>query len=131
MKNFFIAVCLVVTIVFVNLNVNAVRIPRYYNEMHTVNPGTTTAIMVGGYQPGRRYYLGLNEGNTYACRFATYSITQADISSGGDIGIPIPKSYGSWEDKYNVYQSSWWVILSSANAVGTDITTTFTWFERY
>jgi hypothetical protein len=103
---------------------------KQWVEDFTVCVGTKTAVMVGGYLPTRKYYAVGNWSSTYMVFHATWALTQADIqglsslaigSSKKGSGIPLAPYLGTdnlnvWKDEYNIYYSSWYVLVSSAGA---------------
>ena len=109
------------------------QVRDFFNEDHSVTISTVTATLAGGYLPGRRYYLVVNETVSYDVRHATFPITQANIANNNNKGTLLYKNGGSWEDMYNVYQSSWWVIISSQGApiTSTALTGRVTYRQRY
>jgi hypothetical protein len=101
---------------------------KQWVEDFTVGVGTTTAVLAGGAVPTRKYYAVGNWSPTYIVFHATWAIAQADIQSILSLtagqskkgsGIPLaPYQNGSdlnkWVDEYNIYPSSWYVLVSSA-----------------
>lgn len=94
-----------------------------YPEDYTVAVGTTTAVLVGGWCPGRHYYAVGNWSDTYIVFHATWPIQQADVQAlPNSAGIPLaPYQNGSdlnkWVDQYRIYYSSWYVLVSSVAAL--------------
>lgn len=102
----------------------------------TLHANTSTAILAGVDISGRAYYVIVNESADYVIRHATWNLDQADIwkafSSSGPCGLPVNVNHGSWEDKYNITQSSWWVIIQSTAAPANvaPYSARFTWRQR-
>ena len=100
------------------------------NSNYTVTANTSTATLVGGWLPGRVYYIVINE-STYDVRHATWPLTGVDAASATSRGILIEDGLGYWEDKYNVYQSSWYVIINGGGPADVaPYTATITYRER-
>ncbi len=105
----------------------------FNNPDYTITLNTSTAVMGGGYMPGRRYYLVVNESDTYIVRKTTWPVTGDVLPSlTAGRGIPINKDYGSWKDKYNIYQSSWYYIIEGGGAGNVaPFSATISYEERY
>ena len=75
------------------------------NRIFEVTVNTHTAVLGGGYLPGRVYYHVENQSTSYDIKRATWPL------SATDAGKILRAPDGWWEDKYNVYQSSWYYII--------------------
>jgi hypothetical protein len=113
---------------------------KQWVEDYTVQANTSTAVMVGMYEPTRKYYAVGNWSDKYIVFHATFPVKQTDIdqtvsTSGVCMGIPLaPYQNGSdlnvWIDQYNIYTSTWYVLISSVNAIGSKITCNVTYRQR-
>ena len=134
--NILFVVLLAVVVILMISDRPGSQVRDHRNEEWVVNVGTSTAVMVGGYQPWRRYYYVENWSASYYVYHATWQITQAQIqsaTSGISKGKVLTPYYDNWEDKYNIWQSSWYVLLSSAGAPAgsTALSAPVYWYERY
>lgn len=131
MKLFHLAMAALVLAVAVTV-IPADEVPDYRNLEYTREVSTMAPTCVGGYLPGRRYYLVINESENYDLRHATYPLTQANIARNVSKGKILRKNYGNWEDMYNVYIGSWWVIISSPTCPANTLPLKCTayWYER-
>ncbi len=104
--------CMALMIVVASVSEGQVR--DFRNGDFSVTANTSTAVVAGGYRPGRRYYIAINESQTYIVRHATWPLTGVeanDTTRTEGRGIPLNTNLGAWEDKYNVKQSTWYVIV--------------------
>jgi len=131
LKHFFILVLLALIIFILQLTANA-QVRDFANRDYTVWATTIAPTTVGVYQPGRRYYLVTNESLNYNVRHATFPITVAQLGTAMQ-GLLLTSNGGHWEDGWNVYQSTYWVIISSLGCGGTEtpITAPITYRQRY
>lgn len=124
---------LVVSVCFM-INIVEGRRPwyDYNNDDFTVTATTHTSTMLIGKTFGRIYFLAVNEAQLYDVRLATYPITVPDLERTNR-GRLLQKNLGWWEDKYNIYTSSYWVIISSkgCGATVTPIEADVTGTQRY
>lgn len=106
---------------------------KQWVEDFTLGIGTKTAVPCGLSVPTRKYYKVWNLSESHTVYMATWSITQADLQAGLNIGIgsvkvasgiplTIAGTVGSmWTDDFNIYPSTWFFLVSSATALG-DVT---------
>jgi len=80
------------------------------NDIYDINVNTHSAVVGGGYEPGRVYYHVTNLSLSWTVKRSTWNFKYSDD------GKSLKPNGDWWEDKYNVYQSSWWYIITSSQA---------------
>lgn len=99
------------------------------NDLFTITVNTHTPVAGGGYQPYRKYYCATNIDTAYdvimSTGYGNYRQTKRrTLKANG----------GWWEDKYNIWMSTWYFIITSsvgAPANTTPLTATVEIQERY
>lgn len=74
---------------------------------------TSTATLLVGNRPNRKYLLIVNPHSIYDCLVSTYVIKTGEV----DAKI-IPNSYGFWEETYCLYTSSYYAIQITSGTAG-------------
>lgn len=104
MKTIKILLCLILLVVMVDLVSGQVRDRR--QRIYSVAVGSMDWVFGGGYLPWRVYYHVENQSTSHDVKRAAYLPPTTT-----DYGKLLRAPDGWWEDKYNVYMSSWWYII--------------------
>lgn len=123
MKTIKILLCLFLLSILADFGNSQVRDKR--NRIFEVTINTHTAVVGGGYLPWRVYYRAENQSTSYDMKRATWPL------QGTDAGSILFANGGWWEDKYNVYQSSWYYIITGGGPANVaEYTGTLVYQER-
>jgi hypothetical protein len=99
-----ILLSIVALFIFLSLSIGVT--PRTPAE---ISISTSVATLIVGITKSRNYLLIINSGS-YEVRVTTYPNTDVTV------GIPIPASYGYWENNYYVDISSYYAITNGVAA---------------
>jgi hypothetical protein len=104
---------------------------RRSRSVTITNISTMTAVVAGGYLPGRVWWKIINEDPVYNLRVSTWQMKGADLV-GPARGWPLIRGYGTISDEINCRQTSYYVIIDSVGALSNviPIYSTATYVER-